>query len=671
MPADAHRETFWNIDFGWIVYILAAFAVAALAYGFFCRYRLWKMGKIDDRLATINVWTRTKSFVFTGLVDGFIHRRILRDPYSGLIHALIFWGALLLLLGTALDVVSHYIVEFLHGSTYLGVSSAADFGGVLILIGVILAFIRRYIQRPDRLDNVLDDANTLALIFVIVLTGFILEGLRMSASGAPSEWARWSFLGYAFSKAFGGEGLVGWYQALWWFHAVLVIGAITYISLAFTRLTHILVSPLNVFFRSLEPKGALIPIVIEETETFGAANIQDFTWKHLLDLDACTRCGRCQDNCPAYLSEKPLSPKKVIQDLKAHLTEKGASLLASKAGNNPGNNDRQLIGDVILEDEIWACTTCRACQEQCPVFIEPMIKIVEMRRNLVLEQTRFPETAMGALKSMESRGHPWRGTVATRTDWADGLDIKLLSEDTNVDVLYWVGCTSALEERSMKIATAMGKVLKAAGVNFGILGTEETCCGDPARRMGNEYLFQLLAQQNIETFNRYGVKKIVTSCPHCFNTIKNEYPQFGGNFEVWHHTEFVADLLKQNKLTIPRGLEKRVAYHDSCYLGRYNDIYRAPREILNYVTGASPLEMKRRRERSFCCGAGGGRLWMEETIGRRISHIRTEEAITTNAEILALACPYCLQMFEDGIKELEAEESLKAMDVAEMIAEAI
>ena len=690
----AHREIFFDIQFGWIIYILAVIAVAGFAYGAYRRYRLWKLGKKEG--ASLELWKRTKTFAVTGLVDGFIHRRILRDIYPGAMHALIFWGALLLLLGTAMDVIDHYItrnlgVPFLHGNTYLAFSFLNDLGGVMLLVGVILAFVRRYIQKPERLDNIFDDATALSLIFVVVLTGFVTEGLRILVtadhfSALPiMEWEKWSFLGYGFAKAFeGGSNLTGWYQGLWWFHSALVIGAIIYISVAFTRLTHILVSPLNVFFRSLGPKGALKSIDLENTETFGASKIQDFTWKDLLDLDSCTRCGRCQDNCPAHLSGKPLSPKKVIQDLKALLTEKGPALLKAKAavaaaestgessnpgtGDNPAETERKMIGDIISEDVIWACTTCRACQEQCPVFIEPINKIIEMRRNLVLEQTQFPETAMGALRSMEQRGHPWRGTMATRTDWADGLGIKPLSDNKDVEILYWVGCTGALEERNSKVATAVGKILKAAGVNFGILGNEETCCGEPARRIGNEYLFQTLAQQNIELLNGYGVKKIVTACPHCFNTIKNEYPQFKGNFEVVHHTEFIADLLKQGKLNIARPLDKKATYHDSCYLGRYNDIYQAPREILQRVAGTTPLEMTRHQTKAFCCGAGGGRMFMEEQIGRRINQMRAEEAINTSAEVLASACPYCLQMFEDAIKALEAEGKIKALDLAEIVA---
>jgi Fe-S oxidoreductase len=429
-----------------------------------------------------------------------------------------------------------------------------------------------------------------------------------------------------------------------------------------------------------------------------------------MDLDACTRCGRCQDNCPAYLSGKPLSPKKVIQDLKSALLERRAK----------GSNDdiKSLLGEVITEDEIWACTTCRSCQEHCPVFVEHIDKIIELRRNLVMEQAQMPETVMGTLRNIETRGHPWRGTMHTRTDWIEDLKVKVLSESDDVEVVYWVGCTEALDDRAMKIAIAMAKIMNAAGVNFGILGDEESCCGEPARRMGNEYLFQLQAEQNIETLKNYNVKKIVTACPHCFNTLKNEYPQFGGDFEVIHHTQFIADLLKQGKLKPIYWLKKKVTYQDPCYLGRYNEIYQPPRKILTsipllkftemdrkkqagfryagsdwymretswqrmvaktkertkgMIASIPPiklLEGSRQKERAFCCGGGGGRSWMEET-GTRISYMRTDDAIRTNCEIIATACPFCMLMFEDGVKAKEVEETIKVMDVAELIAEAI
>jgi Fe-S oxidoreductase len=349
----------------------------------------------------------------------------------------------------------------------------------------------------------------------------------------------------------------------------------------------------------------------------------------------------------------------VVQDLKGAWLERAKGV----------ESQRQMIGGVVLEDEIWNCTTCYACHEACPVAIEPMTKIIEMRRNLVLEKASIPETGEGALKSLEARGHPWRGTTLTRTDWMKGLEVKTLVDDKNIDVLFWVGCTSALEERSTKVAQSIARVLKLGGVNFGILGAEEACCGDPARRLGNEYLFQTLAQANIELFKNYGIKKIVTGCPHCFNTLKYEYPQFGGNFEVVHHSQFIAGLVRSGKLKASASIPDVVTYHDSCYLGRYNDIYDSPRQVLKGL-GVKLKEMPKNRERGFCCGAGGGHLWLEEQKkGERINHMRTEQALATGAKVIATACPYCLQMFEDGIKAKASEESVKVRDIAEIVAE--
>jgi len=678
---DAHREIFFEIPYAWIIYILAAISITALAYAFYRRLKLWRAGTRDDSFS--NIGLKTKAFIRTGIVDGLLHRKILRDRYSGIFHILIMWGALLLLFGTALDVISHYIVDFLHGNTYLAISFLADLGGVMIILGVIALAARRYIQKPDRLDNRFDDWAVLYLIFVIVISGFIVEGLRMVVTDATfteqpimSEWAPWSFFGFAFAKAFegGGRDLLFTYQVLWWFHSILVIGAIFYIALRLSKLTHIVVSPINVLFRSSRPKGALRPLDLsvnpDQVPSYGASEIYHFTFKDLLDLDACTRCGRCQELCPAYLSGKPLSPKNLIQNLKASLTEQGPIILKSdRCVNDPFDGCRLMMSDVVTEDEIWSCTTCRFCQEQCPVYIEPINKIIEMRRNLVLEQTKFPETAMSALRSMEQRGHPWQGIVATKEDWAEGQNVKLIGENGQIDILYWVGCTAALEERNIKIAKAVVTLLRAADVNFAILGNKESCCGEPARRIGNEYLFQTLAKKNIDVMKKYEIKKIVTSCPHCFNTIKNEYPQFGGDFEVVHHTEFLADLIKQGKLKVSQNFTKNTTYHDSCYLGRYNDIYAAPRLILQNVmdNGNGPLEMEHTMNKAFCCGAGGGRMWMEEQIGRRINQMRTEEAIDVKAEVIASACPFCLQMFEDAIKSLEQEGSMKAMDISEIL----
>ncbi|NQT05537.1 MAG: (Fe-S)-binding protein, partial [Dehalococcoidia bacterium] len=542
---------------------------------------------------------------------------------------------------------------------------------------ILMAMYRRYVQKPDRLDNRREDLIALLLLLVMAVSGFVVEGLRIAATEleASPEWAAWSPGGYLVALGLRGlsqSALLSWHQVIWWLHSILVLGAIIYIALTWNRLWHIIVSPLNVFFRNLEARGALVPIDMEATETFGVDRIQNFTWKHLLDLDACTRCGRCQDSCPAYLSGKPLSPKKVIQDLRGHLLERAPALRKRRSEEEAPEDNGRMIGGVVVEDEIWNCTTCYACQEVCPVYVEPMVKLIEMRRNLVMEQATIPETGEGALKCLETRGHPWRGTTLSRTDWAEGLEVKTLADDSDVDLLFWVGCTEALEERSTRVAQAIVGILKTAGVNFGILGAEEVCCGDPARRLGNEYLFQMQAQQNIELLNNYGIKRIVTGCPHCYNTLKNEYPQFGGVFEVLHHTEIINRLIEEGKLPGIKEMSGLVTYHDSCYLGRYNNIYDVPRQVLRRLGGVKLVEMARNLEHGFCCGAGGGHLWLEEQkTGERINEMRTEQALATKAGVIATACPYCLQMFEDGIQTKEAAESVRAMDIAELVMKAL
>jgi Fe-S oxidoreductase len=591
-------------------------------------------------------------------------------------HALMVWGFFIsivfyfffIILTEGLGLAGLEETQFYFYSTWV-----MDFFAVFIFIGAAWGIIRRYIIRPDRLKGEQTIEAMIILVSVLahpvthvfeiatkITLGHAPMGLGHTLLPPVSAW-----LSNLFTA---GAGTEGWYLGfLWvhWFTVVIVLAIIPY-----TRYLHIIASIFNGILRN-KPRTVLKPIDLEKAESFGVATIDQLTWKQNLDLYSCVVCGNCQELCPAYASGKKLNPKKLIQDLKKHLLKVGPELVAAKARGEPApaNPSVPLVDNVILQDEIWACTTCGACDEVCPVWVDHIDKIVDLRRNLAMEQASIPETAEGALRSIEDRGHPWRGTTLSRTDWAAGLDIKTLAEDKNVDILFWVGCTEALEERSTKVAKAMAKLLELAGVNFGILGTEESCCGDPARRLGNEYLFQMQAQKNIEILNGYGVKRIVTACPHCFNTIKNEYPQFGGNFEVIHHTELIIQLLKEGKLKISKGRGELVTYHDACYLGRYNDIYQPPRQIIKSIPGMKIVEMERNRRRSFCCGGGGGHMWLEEREGRRINELRTEQAMETKAQTAITACPFCLQMFDDGIKAKAAEEKLKVMDIAELLAE--
>jgi len=673
----ASREIFWNIEFGEIVYLLGLVVVAIICYALYRRFRLWGLGAKDDRLS--NLGGRVRIFLVT-MADGLWHRRIVADRYAGAMHALLFGGFGLLLMGPFLDFLNEHVYRFMEGNVYLGVSLLLDVGGLLVLAGVALAAYRRYVMRPSKLDNLLDDAISLALLSLIIVTGFAVEGSRIAATELHTHpgWAPWSPVGFVFAQAFSrlGDGVnLRLHQGLWWSHMFISFGAMAYVFLSFSRLAHIVASPVNMFLRPLDGKGVLKPIEITETlETFGAAKIQDLTWKDLLDLDACTRCGRCQEVCPAYLTGKPLSPKKLIQELKADLVDQAPVLLRGKRdGQSAPEADCPVLADrVVTEDELWACTTCAACEEVCPVRVEPIGKIIAMRRNLVLEQGRISGSVMSSLRSVQDRGHPWKGAAASRTDWLSGLDVKTISSNGGGNgLLFWVGCTAAVQERGMNIPVAMAKILAAAGVHIDLLGHEESCCGHFARRLGDEYLFQCQAKQNIETLQRYKVKRIVTACPHCYHTLKFEYPQFGADFEVVHHTELILQLISEGRLEFSGELNKVVAYQDPCYLGRYHDIYEAPRKILAAIPGVKVVEMSPCRSHSLCCGAGGGRMWMEEEPDQRVNRLRVKDAVATQADIVVTACPFCLQMFEDAAGALELEKPLEVVDLVELLERAV
>ena len=668
MPA---RLVFWNISYLFIFYLLLFILLVILGIGIYRRIRLWQLGNSENRFDKIG--TRIIAVIKYALA----HFRLLKEAYPGLMHLTIFIGFILLFIGTA-TVSFDYDVwglifgqeSFIKGNFYLYFSLVLDIAGVLAAVGILVALFRRYIQRPNRLNNQADDAIFLLGLLFIIISGYIVEGSRIAANQPP--WAYWSPVGYWFSGLFQGAGIEQiklWHRIIWWIHLITAFAFIAYIP--FSKLFHMISSPINIFFRSFKPKGELTSIDIESAETFGAVQINDFTWKHLLDLDACTRCGRCQDNCPAYLSDKPLSPKKIILDLLDNLNENGKTLIKQKNGNG-SESATPLVGTAVTADEIWACTTCRACMEACPVFIEHIDKIVELRRERVLMESDFPNELQQTFRGMENNFTPWGIGFSNRADWAEGLNIKNVTEDKDIEILWFVGCAGSYDDRVKKVSLAFAKIMKTAGVNFGILGTEEKCCGETARRLGNEYLAQTLMEMNVEMFNELGIKKIVTFCPHFYNTFKNEYPQFNGNYEVFHYTEFIADLIKQGKIKLKSANGKSITYHDSCYLGRFNDIYEQPRFIMKQINPKGVVEIKDvKKQKSFCCGAGGGRFWLEETLGKRINHLRTDQIVNTGAQIVASACPYCLTMFSDGIKDKEIENKLTAMDIAELVEKAL
>ncbi len=617
---------------------------------------------------------------------------------AGIAHAVTFWGFLVIQIG-ALDLFLAALWPGAHiqliGATtwFMFVQDIAQFF-VLVALGTF--FYRRYVTQPERLSRDKQGPIILGLIAELMVTLFLIGAAEVVRGVAPHDWAFrpvTTALATLF-EALGATPTSGWIVALhdaaWWVHVGTILSFLVYI--VYSKHLHLFTSPLNVFFYDLTPKGAL-PLVkdiearIENEEPLGASRIEDLGRKDILDLYTCTECGRCQDACPAWATDKPLSPKKLILDLQEHVLTAGPAAVAAHKrapvkteATGSGVTAVQamveaarapLAGGVIMDETLWSCTTCRACMTVCPVFIEHVPKIVDMRRNLVMQEGRIPDELARTFRNLEQNGNPWQFNNSTRTKWAAGLNIPEITEVEDVaglEVVWWVGCLGSFDQRNQRISQALAAIFQQAGVKFAIMGKSESCCGDPARRPGNEYLYQVLAQANIEVMNELKVTKLVTACPHCFNTIKNEYPQLGGNYEVLHHTEFINYLLKAGRLKLGAAVEQTITYHDPCYLGRYNDGYDAPREILHAIPGVNLVEMARSKETARCCGAGGGRMWMEERHGRRMNQNRILDVQETGAGTLASGCPFCTSMFQDGIKGQGAEETLKLQDVAELVA---
>ncbi len=677
----ATRDIYWNISLHWLIFAFFAVVLVIFGYGVYKKIKMWRLGKED--LRTDQLWVRIKKLI----VETFGHMRIIRDAVPGWMHWFIFWGFVIMTFGTVMTLLqADFGLPIMYGSFYLGLSLALEFAGLFALISIGYFAYRRYITKPDRLDTRVDDGIVLTLLALIIVSGFVAEALRIAGTNDP--WYAWQPVGYVLSLLFGGlsaSTLKGIQVVNWWTHFFLAVGTIAYVP--YSKLFHSLLMPSDQALSPLTATGTIDPIDFEDEdlETYGTDKIEDFTWKHLFDLDACVRCGRCQDNCPAYLTGKPLSPMALIQDMKDHLYRKGPQLLAAREVIVKGGTEAEiaaaneaveefeeaLVRDVITEDVLWACTTCRSCMEQCPALIEHIPKIIEQRRYLTLTESEFPSEMQLAFRNMENNGNPWGIGYADRANWAKDLGVTTLAENSEVEYLYWPGCSGSFDDRNQKVSRAIVKILQAADISFGILGTEEKCCGDSARRLGNEYLYQMLAMENIETMNGYGVKKIITQCPHGFQTLKVDYPQLGGHYEVIHHSQFIQDLIASGKIKLKSELDKVITYHDSCYLGRYNEIYQEPRDIIAAVPGTKQVEMARNHERSFCCGAGGGRMWLEETIGENINDARTEQALATGADIIGTACPFCLTMMSDGLKAKDEEGKMEALDIAEMVVKAM
>ena len=612
-------------------------------------YRLVRSGKPAARFDNLHARTRAEAADVLG------QRKLLQRLVPGLMHAAIFWGFLVLfptiLIAMVGAVDAHSTLPWLGAQGWY--SFLVDGFALLVLIGVVTAFVIRKVQRPARFEGShLREAD----LILVLIAGIVVTLFAWHASQIAVGINDYPAASAPISNALSGvvAPAAPWLERVAvWAHVLIILSFLVYLS--YSKHLHIAVAAINVFFGKMRPRGTLDKIDFERPETevrFGAARATDLTWKQMLDTMSCTECGRCQEVCPAWTTGKPLSPKLLIMAERDHLLSR---------------SEAPIVPTAVIDDIVWDCVTCGACMRECPVNIEHVDHIIDLRRNLVMVESRFPDEAGAMLRDVDRTSNPWGKPQSDRTQWAEGLGVRVLQPgEPAPDVLFWVGCAPAFDERARKAAISTAKLLQTAGVDFAILGPRESCTGDPARRMGDEYTFQRLAGENVQTLNEAKVRKIITTCPHCFNTLGNEYSDFGGKFEVVHHTEFLAELVREGKLS-PAASDRTITYHDSCYLARHNDVRSQPRELVDAVGKA--VEMPRNRERTFCCGAGGARMWMEEKRGRPINQERVREAAATGAETLAVACPFCTVMLDDGVRETGAK--LQVFDLATLLHEAV
>lgn len=698
---DVAREFYFNVGGGhgfmrWGIYIFMFIAVFYLFYAVIKRVKVWRQGKSQLRTDF------PEKRIVAVIKYAFLQAKIIKETYAGIMHATIFFGFVVLFIVTMIIVVQedltglffHY--HFIHGDFYIIWSLFGDVFGIVVLAGLIMAIYRRYYVKPTRLDTKATDTFALVLITFIVISGFLNESLRIAITDFPVFEKLASPFGYFFALPFAyfSESVLRVTHYInWWLH---MLAAFSFIGLiASDKLGHILVSFLNIYYGNMDNESAktkyamsiINPAEFEIAESFGVSKVEEFTWKQLMDGDACTRCGRCQDNCPAYLTEKPLSPKKLINDVKDNMDERIPQYMLAE--DKAALETKALIGDgtegsgSVQPDEFWSCTNCGACMEACPVNIEHVPKIIDMRRYKVLMEGDMAPELQTTFMNMETNYNPYGFAFGERAAWIPAeLNVKTIAEDAEVDYVYYVGCAASYDKRNQKVGLALIEILQKAGLKIGVLGAEEACCGDAAMRGGNEYLFHSLATQNLETFKAYGIKKIITTCPHGYNMLKKEYPKFAkvatgsdgnpleANFEVYHHTEVIAELVKSGKIKLKEALAEKITYHDSCFLGRYNEVYAQPRDVIKAIPGTEYVEMSRNHATSFCCGAGGARMFIEEHIGTRVNQFRTKDAQATGATKICTACPFCLTMLSDGAAELEIE-NLHTFDIAEYVVKAM
>jgi len=635
---------------GFIVFLtLLTLSVVWFLWLMYRRIAVIASGQMQNRWNRIG--QRIKAFFTLGIAQTKIRDRRFRS--AGLMHAFIFWGFLVVAVNTIQMIGQGFNPNFVLPGLHSGQIPASiylwlkDIFEVLVILSVLYALVRRLIIHPARLTLSASANLILVMIGILMVTDLLMTGVVTAIEGGADR----TWIGIQMASMFINstpEFAGNFFRINWWIHLATLLFFLPYLPLS--KHFHIVTSLPAVFFKRLD-SGYLRFLDVETGERFGASQVENFGWKDLLDVYSCTECGRCQSVCPAYESGKPLSPKEININLRHHLIKYTTDIIRHRKSQSNADERDKMVGEVIAEDTLWACTTCRACEEVCPLSIEFIDRIVDMRRHLVLEESRFPSAAELAFRNLESHGNQWG--ISDRQKWMEGLTVPRAAEKTDFEYLFWIGCAGAFDEHAQKTSRAMIKLLNAAGVNYAVMGEAETCTGDAARRLGNEYLFQMLARQNIENFGRLGVRKIITQCAHCYNTLKNEYPQIGGNYEVVSHIEFIAELLAQKRLKINKPMNEKLALHDACYLGRHNGIYQAPRQIIQALQ-ANFKETTRHAENALCCGAGGGRMWLEEAPNQRVNSLRTAELLELNPQVIATACPFCTTMLSDGLKEKNA-----------------